>query len=156
MLEELHAEISRQGGYDHGAGPEPVVSLELFFDGNEDPASIGCNLSDHPGPARFYEVLSTIRDRPEVHSVWVGVSDVIEPDDWPFSDHVYVVTTASPVRGRVVGSRAQSRTSQGTTGGTVYLPYGRSRFHRTPAWSPCGGIEDRAARVECPHIRSAA
>jgi hypothetical protein len=96
MLEELHAEIARQGGYDDGSGPEPVVSLELFFDGNEDPASIGCNLSHHPGPARFYEVLSAIRDRPEVHSVWVGVSEVMDPDDWPFSDHVYVVTTASP------------------------------------------------------------
>ncbi|MFI5711170.1 hypothetical protein [Kribbella sp. NPDC051620] len=96
MLAELHAEIARQGGYDDGAGAEPVVSLELFFDGNEDPASIGCNLPDHPGPARFYEVLSAIRDRPEVDSVWVGVSEVTGPDDWPFSDHVYVVTTVSP------------------------------------------------------------
>jgi hypothetical protein len=52
-------------------------------------------LSDHPGPARFYEVLNALRDRPEVDGVWVGVSEVIEPDEWPFSDHVYVITTAS-------------------------------------------------------------
>jgi hypothetical protein len=100
MLAELHAEIARQGGYDDGSGPEPVVSLELFFDGNEDPGSIGCNLSDHPGPARFYGVLSAVRDRPEVYSVWVGISEVIGPDEWPFSDHVYVVTTTSPAEVR--------------------------------------------------------
>jgi hypothetical protein len=95
MLTDLHADIEGQGGYDDGAGPEPVVSLELFFDGNDDPASIGCNLSDHPGPAHFYSVLSGIRDRPDVASVWVGVSEVMGPDEWPFSDHVYVVTSAS-------------------------------------------------------------
>lgn len=47
MLAELHGEIGRQGGYEDGTGAEPVVGLELFFDGNEDPGSIGCNLSDH-------------------------------------------------------------------------------------------------------------
>ncbi|WP_410786297.1 hypothetical protein [Kribbella sp. C-35] len=90
MLPDLHEEITTQ------AGPEAVVDLELFFDGNDDPASIGCNLADHPGPARFYEVLSAIRDRPEVESVWVGITEVMDADEWPFSDHVYVVTTASP------------------------------------------------------------
>src|SRR2546429_9676710 len=80
---------------DAGSGPEPVISLELFFDGNDDLGSIGCNLSDHPGPARFYGVLGAIRDRPEVYSVWVGISEVMAPDEWPFSNHVYVVTTVS-------------------------------------------------------------
>lgn len=100
MLAELHGEISRQGGYEDGAGAEPVVSLELFFDGNEDPGSIGCNLSDHPGPDGFYRVLSAIRDRPDVYGVWVGISEVMDPDEWPFSDHIYFVTTASPAEVR--------------------------------------------------------
>jgi hypothetical protein len=26
----------------------------------------------------------------------VGITEVIGPDEWPFSSHVYVVTTASP------------------------------------------------------------
>lgn len=108
MLAELHGEISRQGGYEDGAYAEPVVSLELFFDGNEDPGSIGCNLSDHPGPDGFYRVLSAIRDRPDVYGVWVGISEVMDPDEWPFSDHIYFVTTASCGRGQVVGSRAES------------------------------------------------
>ena len=30
-------------------GPRPLVSLEEYFDGNDDLGSIGCNLSDHPG-----------------------------------------------------------------------------------------------------------
>jgi hypothetical protein len=94
MLADLLAEIERQGGYTNGVGPEPVVSLELFFDGNDDPGSIGCNLPDHPGLADFYSVLRSIRDRPEVDGVWVGISELMGPNEWPFSDHVYVVGTA--------------------------------------------------------------
>lgn len=90
MLPDLHEEIADQ------PAPEAVVGLDLFFDGNTDPASIGCNLTEHPGPGRFYEVLRAIRDRPEVYGVWVGITEVLEPDEWPFSDHVYVVTTAAP------------------------------------------------------------
>src|SRR5262245_38111426 len=85
MLAKLLAEIERQGGYEHGVGAEPVVDLELFFDGNDDPGSIGCNLIDHPGPAHFYAVLRSIRDRPDVHGVWIGISEVMAPDEWPFS-----------------------------------------------------------------------
>jgi hypothetical protein len=35
--------------------PLPVVSLEAFFEGNDDYGSIGCNLleSEHPGPPGF-------------------------------------------------------------------------------------------------------
>ena len=57
--------------------------------------SIGCNLADHPGVDHFYSVLRSIRNRPEVHSIWVGISELMPPDEWPFSDHVYVVTTAA-------------------------------------------------------------
>jgi hypothetical protein len=95
MLAELLAEIERQGGYVTDVGAEPVVGLELFFEGNDDLGSIGCNLIDNPGPAHFYAVLRSIRERPDVHGVWVGISEVMAPDEWPFSDHVYVVSTAS-------------------------------------------------------------
>lgn len=91
MLDDLLADIDRQGD----AGPEPVVGLELFFDGNDDPGSIGCNLPDHPGINRFYTVLRAIRDRADVYGVWVGITEVMGADEWPFSDHVHVVTTAS-------------------------------------------------------------
>ena len=51
------------------------------FEGNDDLGSIGCNLLDHPGPAHFYEVLRSIRDRSEVHGVWVGITEVMAPED---------------------------------------------------------------------------
>jgi hypothetical protein len=96
VLDELLADINRQGGNAGSTGREPVVSLELFFEGNTDTGSIGCNLTDHPGVDRFYAVLRGIRDRVDVHAVWVGITEVLGPDEWPFSDHVYVVTTATP------------------------------------------------------------
>ena len=49
----------------------PVVTLEDFFEGNQDEASIGCNLVDHPGVDRFYETLRGIRDRADVQDVLV-------------------------------------------------------------------------------------
>ncbi|MCE7007599.1 hypothetical protein LWC34_32965 [Kibdelosporangium philippinense] len=90
MLADLLAEIASQEGT-----AEPVVPLELFFDGNDDPASIGCNLSPHPGVSRFASVLGSIRSQSSVHDVLVGIEEVMGPDEWPFSWHVYVVTTAS-------------------------------------------------------------
>jgi hypothetical protein len=105
MLADLLAEIERQGGYTNGVGPEPVVSLELFFDGNDDPGSIGCNLPDHPGLADFYSVLRSIRDRPEVDGVWVGISELMGPNEWPFTRRRYY---ACP-RSRPLGGLAATR-----------------------------------------------
>jgi hypothetical protein len=95
MLPDLLAEIKRQGGYESGVGPEPVVSLESFFEGNDDGGSIGCNLIDHPGVYQFFAILRNVRERADVQDVWVGISEVLGDDEWPFSDHVYVVTSAS-------------------------------------------------------------
>ncbi len=72
----------------------PVVSLEVFFEGNHDPASIGCNLPEHPGVAKFYAVLRGIRERPDVQDVLVAITDDMGDDEWPFSDCIYVLTRA--------------------------------------------------------------
>lgn len=90
---DLLAEIDRQGGV---GTTRPAVPLEVFFEGNHDEASMGCNLDSHPGIATFYEVLAGIRDRPDVHDVLVGITEVMPEPEWPFSDHVYVITTALP------------------------------------------------------------
>jgi hypothetical protein len=75
----------------------PVVSLEDFFEGNKDYGSIGCNLDEHPGPSRFYSVLRSIRARPQVQDVLVSISEVPEDDEsWPYSDRVYIFTSAAP------------------------------------------------------------
>ncbi len=76
----------------------PVVSLEDFFTGNNDLGSIGCNLDKHPGLLKFYGILRAIRERPEVQAVLVTIYEVDEDDKskWPFSERVYVYTSATP------------------------------------------------------------
>lgn len=90
-------------------GPtKPVVSLEEFFDGNDDDGSIGCNLDEpfcppsdtrgwlertlrprpavsipaptapHPGPQGFYKILMTVRERADVQDVLVEIDDLDE------------------------------------------------------------------------------
>jgi hypothetical protein len=78
-------------------GPLPVVSLEDFFEGNEDYGSIGCNLIEHPSPQGFFEHLLAIRSRPDVQDVLVEIYEIEEGDAnmWPFSERVYVLTSAS-------------------------------------------------------------
>ena len=117
MLPELLAEIRRQGDDGAGTGPEPVVGLELFFEGNDDLGSIGGNLPRHPGIPTFYEVLKGVRDRPDVHDVRVGIGEVADTGEWPFGSHVYVVTSAPP--GEVCGWVAELQ-PQDDPGSTWY------------------------------------
>ncbi len=68
-----------------------LVAAERFFDGNEDEASIGCNLAKHPGIPRFREVLTGLARRPDVRSVHLVISDPDPGEEyWPFSDLVLV------------------------------------------------------------------
>jgi len=91
-------ELIRQQGLpsSDGVTPLPVVSLEAFFTGNEDPGSIGCNLPEHPGLPRFLEILVGIRARPDVQDVLVEIYEVEESDPsmWPFSERIYILTSA--------------------------------------------------------------
>ncbi|MEO0618741.1 MAG: hypothetical protein AAFZ01_05615 [Pseudomonadota bacterium] len=72
------------------------VSLETFFDGNDDGASIWCNLDCEPRPDHVMCVLMEIRARPEVHDVRIIVTQFDGGDDaWPFSDKIVFVTSAT-------------------------------------------------------------
>jgi hypothetical protein len=106
--QKLIAKIKAQppGGYNK---PFPVVSLEDFFNGNNDLGSIGCNLEKHPGLAKFYSILHTIIERPEVQTVLVTIYEVVEEDTsmWPFSERVYVLTSATPEQLRNWASELQ-------------------------------------------------
>lgn len=75
----------------------PLVSLESFFDGNDDLGSIGCNLfEDHPGIPGFFSILDGIRSRPDVSEVLVEIYEIVEGDSyWPYSERVYVFTSMS-------------------------------------------------------------
>jgi len=73
--------------------PEPqVIPIERFFDGNDDPASIGCNLQRHPGVQAFREVLTGLARQPGVAAVYAQIFEVDPGEEyWPFADTVLVV-----------------------------------------------------------------
>jgi len=75
--------------------PDPqVVSVEKFFDGNDDLGSIGCNLLEHPGMNVFRDVLSSLLRRPDVQAVYVQISESDPGEDcWAFADTVLVAGT---------------------------------------------------------------
>jgi hypothetical protein len=75
------------------AMPEPqVIPIERFFDGNDDPASIGCNLAKHPGVQAFRDVLAGLRGKPGVEGVYAQIFEVDPGEEyWPFTDTVLVV-----------------------------------------------------------------
>jgi hypothetical protein len=72
----------------------PTVSIEDFFEGNDDIGSIGCNLLNHPGVPRFYEIFRNIKARADVADVLVGIYEIEEYEEplWPFSESVFIIT----------------------------------------------------------------
>lgn len=83
--QRLKAELAAQGD-------TPFVQIERFFDGNDDDASIGCNLLEHPGIHAFREALVGLTRRPDVEAVYALISE-IDPgkDYWPFTDTIVVI-----------------------------------------------------------------
>jgi hypothetical protein len=73
---------------------EAVISIRRFLDGNDDTASIGCNLFEHPGIRAFREKLTGLLDRPDIVEIYARIAE-IDPgkDHWPFTDTLFVVGT---------------------------------------------------------------
>jgi hypothetical protein len=94
--ERLIRRILRSGPLNDLDVPRPLLTLEEFFEGNQDAGSIGCNLPDVPGPRVFYEVFRQLRERPDVADVRVQITSWDDPDYWPFSDTVWIVTSLAP------------------------------------------------------------
>jgi len=77
------------------AQPAPqTISVERFFEGNDDLGSIGCNLIEHPGIDTFRDVLTGLLRRPDVEAVYAQISE-LDPGEgcWPFTDTIIVVGT---------------------------------------------------------------
>jgi hypothetical protein len=96
-LERITERVSRLGHPDKGGTPRPLLTLAEFFDGNNHVGSIGCNLTPLPTPAEFYALLKKIAARSDVADIRVLITMFDDPE-WPFSDTVYVMTTAAPER----------------------------------------------------------
>jgi hypothetical protein len=98
-VEELLKEIKRQRETNTSKSFKPAVSLELFFNGNNDPGCIGANLPDdeRPGLYGFYSVLKSIRERPDVIDVLILIHDTegVGDGSWPFSEDVVILTSAN-------------------------------------------------------------
>ena len=92
---ELLNKINRLRGNDPGR--EIVVSLEDFFNGNNDLSSIGANLADEqPSIEKFYSHLKDIRSRTDVQDVLVRIYDAPdENNEWASTDTVYLLTSLS-------------------------------------------------------------
>jgi hypothetical protein len=88
--------LRRIGDINDFGRPRPLVTLAEFFEGNDDPGSIGYNLPGDPTPAEFHALLSGIAARPEVADVRIEVKDMEDPDGWPATDTIWIITTASP------------------------------------------------------------
>lgn len=79
----------------------PVVSLEEFFDGNDDNFSIAANLNPHSGVATFADVLQRVRAQNDVQDLFVEIHECPDPDDsedddiWMTSMVVFIITSAS-------------------------------------------------------------
>ena len=73
--------------------PEPeVVPIELFFDGNDDIASIGCNLIEHPGVEAFRSTFEALQQRPDVEAIYAQIAELdLGEEYWPFTDTIFVV-----------------------------------------------------------------
>ena len=93
-LDRITARVRRLGDPDDPETPRPLLTTDEFFEGNTVDGSIGCNLDPTPSPERFYELFKAIARRPEVRDVRIQITAFDDPS-WPFSDTVYVMTTAS-------------------------------------------------------------
>jgi hypothetical protein len=93
-LEQLVQKIATQ--MEASPSAEIAVTLDDFFLGNEDQGSIGANLGDEQPPiAEFYRILRGIRARPDVQDVLVRIYGQEDGESWPYTDAVYILTSAS-------------------------------------------------------------
>lgn len=71
-----------------------IVPVEVFFDGNNDNASMGCNLTKHPGIAAFRTIFLGLLQRPDVVAAYAQISEADPGEEfWPFADLVFIVGT---------------------------------------------------------------
>lgn len=94
-LDRVTERVNRNGDVNAPNVSRPLLTLEEFFEGNDVVGSICCNISPTPEPREIFELLVRIRSRSDVSDVRVEITMFDDPA-WPFSDTVWVITTARP------------------------------------------------------------
>lgn len=95
-FKRLLIRINQIGDINDPSVPKPLVTLEEFFEGNNDYSSIGYNFyPDQPSPQEFYQLFKEFRAKTEVNDVLVEVNQHENPDMWPSTDTIWIITTAS-------------------------------------------------------------
>jgi hypothetical protein len=95
-LERITTRVNQNGDVNDPSTQRPLLSLSEFFDGNDDSGSIGCNLTPPPGPENFHKILMQIAARSDVADVRIQITMFDDPEMWPFSDTVWIITSATP------------------------------------------------------------
>ena len=134
-LECITARVNRAGDINDRNSPRPLLSLEEFFDGNDEIGSIGANLIPTPAPAEMLVALKRIRDRGDVQNVLVEVLQQDSLDSWPYSDTVWVITRANAedVIGWLPGAMRPDETYVGWTDWNT-----REKYDVPPGYTPIG------------------
>ncbi len=91
-LAVLLAELRLRGG---GTAEGTCIEALKFLDGNDDEASIGCNLEPHPGLDEFRRVVTEVTRRPDVSAAFVSIQEDMGDEDFPFTDAILVCTSAA-------------------------------------------------------------
>jgi hypothetical protein len=123
-LESITARVNKHGHVNDSATPRPLLTLAEFFEGNDVAGSIGCNLTPTPEPSEFYAMLRGIAARSDVSDVRVQVT-MFDAPEWPFSDTVWVITSATPdtVRAWFPEEFRPDECWRGWTEGITFEPY---------------------------------
>jgi hypothetical protein len=94
-LARVTARVMRNGKPEDRRVPVPLLTLEEFFEGNDETGSIGCNLDSCPEPKDFYNLLMPLRARDDVSDIRIQITCVDDPGkQWPFSDTIWIMTSA--------------------------------------------------------------
>jgi hypothetical protein len=137
-IERVTERVMRHGNPEQRSVPTPLLTLEEFFEGNDDVGSIGCNLISEPKPSEFYALLKEIRDKSSVADIRVQITCVDTPGvEWPFSDTVWIMTnvSAGTVAGWFPESLAPSDVRMGWSDRQVYEHVAAAEgYHPVAAW----------------------
>ncbi|MCL5246608.1 hypothetical protein M4I21_12355 [Cellulophaga sp. 20_2_10] len=75
-----------------------LMSVDDFFDGNNDISSIAPNLTEKPKLSEYYSVFKKILKNKNVEDVFVNIKDIniyengkLRDSEWFFSDMIYIV-----------------------------------------------------------------